>query len=374
MAKGSGEVGRKGRERPTATVPVKRKLGVGPGVGRTGTGVIRGIKKKSQPRPDLVWNDPKDETLLRNEERIKKPEQGKHAENYSKAFKKIDKVHRIPANVNPSQLRSVSNPRSSTHGTHYYNEFIDTDPKTKKRTVRQFSDMEINTAPGQVSDKSKQASERATTYHEYGHFYDSQSNKEKVVIRNTQVDDQHHKRRFDSENAFETIKKEGGDLTPKEGDSEMVTWGKAVQRSKSYKDLQKKRAKAKDSRTRKHLDYLLEPRETFARSYAQYISEKADPGAMKATRERYNKYSDTDKKEIGYHQWRGKDFKDTSSAMGNIFKTRKQAVGKMQVPGGKSYEVTVGRPPESIAPQAIPESPASGKPYPQPTTRSLTNG
>lgn len=61
-----------------------------------------------------------------------------------------------------------------------------------------------------------------------------------------------------------------------EGIKEIDDYWKAVENSKTYKTLQRERDELEDEQ----YDYLLDPRETFARSYSQYIAEKTQDPAL----------------------------------------------------------------------------------------------
>lgn len=338
MAKGSGAVGRKGRakvdgpfiidEPPPPPGKKKRKKRRGPGTGGIGL-AIQGIQKKAQPRPDLEWYDDDNRTVATSD-RVYTPSQGANVGTYKKALENIDKVHAVKAKQSPMQIRAQSRPGSGVLGSHARHQFVETSPGPDQGKVRDFSDLILNTG----YNKGNEPRKRATLYHEIGHGHDTQQNYEEKIIPKTLLDQGYHRRQYDSENAFRKIEQEGGSLEPKKSDTPVVTWAKAVQRSGSYKALVIKREKAKkgsDPGTVRHLNYLTDPKELYARSYTQYVSKKADPGAMKAIRAEYKKEDSDYKTQVGYDHWRGKDFDDVQSSFDRMFGSKGLDLGNISL-------------------------------------------
>ena len=349
MAKGKGSAGRTGRTRDMPQVvgegPRKRRSSGGGGSGISGGG-IAGIGKADQPRKDLVFYSARDERASKPSQKIFAPQQGKYASTYKKSAENIDKVHNVPARMAPVQMATVNNPGGGYLGSHVryqYEEKVKTGapegpqpgsappsvqvsrPPEQTKT-RNMSHIDINVAHSHGKGALAEPGRRATVYHEYGHGLDAQLNAEKKTIPNKvnqKLD--WHRRNFDSENAFKEVERQGT-LEPRAGDSSTVAWAKEVQKSQSYKSLKVKQERA-TGQDRETLNYYLEPREQFARSYAQYVSEKTDPDAMKAVRADYRESSPRWKKDIGYSQWRGKDFEGVRTSLDNIFTENKLRPG-----------------------------------------------
>lgn len=343
MAKGSGEVGRKGRaktdgpfiidEPPPPPGKKKRKKGKGPGTGGIGI-AIQGIKRKAQPRKDLEWYDDDNRTVATSD-RVYTPKQGENVGTYKKALENIDKVHAVKAKQPPTQIRAESRPGSGVLGSHGRYQFVETTPGPDAGKTREFSDVILNTGYNKKSEPRK----RATLYHELGHAQDTQQNYEEKVIPNTLITGEYHTRQYDSENAFRKIKDAGGSLEPNPSDTPVVTWAKSVQRSKSYQSLVRKRETAKDPDRRTYLTYLTDPKELYARSYTQHVAMKADPDAMKAIRADYKGKDSDFKKDVGYDQWRGKDFDDVNSSFDRMYASKGLDVGNLSLDPRKPVEV-----------------------------------
>lgn len=343
MAKGSGEVGRKGRakvdgpfiidEPPPPPGKKKRKKGKGPGTGGIGI-AIQGVITRAQPRKDLEWYDDDDRTVATSD-RVYTPKQGENVPTYKKALENVDKVHAVKAKQPPMQIRAESRPESGVLGSHGRYQFVETTPGPDQGKVRDYSDIVLNTGYNKDSEPRK----RATLYHEIGHGQDTQQNYEEKVIPKTLLDGGYHRRQYDSENAFKKIEDAGGSLEPKTSDTPVVTWAKSVQRSKSYQSLVRKRDTAKDPERKTYLTYLTDPKEVYARSYTQYVSMKADPGAMKAIRADYKSKDNDFKTQVGYDQWRGKDFDDVGTSFDRMFGSKGLDVGNLSLDPRKPVEV-----------------------------------
>jgi len=326
MAKGSGSAGRTGRTRPEDgpiiidLPPGKTKRPRTPGSGGTTGGTITGIPEEYEPRPDLKWYQ-NDKRPVKASERIYTPQQGENVETYNKAKENIDKVHAVRAEQAPMQWRARSRPGDGTLGQHVGLNFVDTDPESPtKGQVLPYSDIVLNTGYNAGNEPAK----RGTLYHETGHGHDFGQNYEEKVIPNSLANDQYHKRKYDSENAFEKVRR-AGTLEPNPKDTPTVQWAKSVQRSTSYKNLVEKREKAKKERNSdavKYLNYLTDPKELYARSYTQYISKHADPEVMKESRRKYKERDSAFKQTVGYDQWRGKDFDTIDQSFDRIFGSR----------------------------------------------------
>jgi len=320
MAKGPGTVGRKGRETPPAYGPVIKRPPRSRG-GGGGAGIGRGMLPESkQPRPDVEWYE-NDQRPVKVSDRVYAPQTGPHAETYKTALNKMDEVHGVKASQNPTQVRAENRPGSGVLGFHQGTSFVETEPGPDQGKVRELSNVTLNTG----YHKDNEPAKRATLYHEFGHANDRQQNFEEKVIPNTRADDQYYKRKYDSENAFRKVQK-SGNLEPERGDTPTVQWAKSVQRSKSFKALEAKKEKAKKDGTNRnlieHLEYLTDPKEVYARSYAQHIARNADPAVEKHWRDDYKKKDADHKKFIGYDQWRGKDFDSIDDSFNRIYGSR----------------------------------------------------
>jgi len=321
MAKGSGTVGRKPGDPPTYGPPIifkPPKGGYGPKKPRKGK---TGIPVKAQPRPEMEWYE-NDQRPVKASDRIYHTEDGPNAETYREATKRIDKVHAVKAGQNPTQWSAQYAPGSEVLGTHSGHVYIDVEPGPDQGKIREYSNVVLNKGYNTDNEPAK----RGTLYHEQGHAHDRQQNFEKQVIPNTYSNDSYHLRKYDSENAFRIVETSGGSLEPDPGDTPTVQWAKSVQRSKSYKSLVEKREKAKKDGTNRglidYLDYLTDPKELYARSYAQFIARNADPEAEKSMRETYRERDDDFKKFVGYDQWRGKDFDSINASFNRIYGSR----------------------------------------------------
>lgn len=316
MAKGSGTVGRTGRvvDGPQAVdspvrVTIRRGGGQVPG-----TGIILGIPIRKRPKPDLIWEDPDEREQVKVSERTAIPSQGEHAGNYKNALENIDKVHTVRKGQNPVQIQTDS--RIDALGEHAYISFIEepSEENGNKATIRTYSNIDIN-----GEDLKTDAQERSVTYHEYGHSYDSQQQdygNEAVVIPNEVENNNYHRRRFQSENAFRRVL-ESGDLEYSPGDKPWDRWAKAVIRSKAYQRSMKESGyKTPATEINDNADYWNRPREIFARSYQQFMGTTQDKESLKAMREITPKNQ----------RWSDEDFKDVGKAIEDIFISRNEYV------------------------------------------------
>jgi len=321
MSKTSGTVGRKGRvvEGPQITegpgIIIRKGRGRRPGAGTVV--LIAGISAKNQPRPGMKWNpDDQGREKVKVSERTVVPDQGEYAGRYKTSMENIDKVHTVQARANPVQIASSS--RIGALGTHQYLSFVQDEPGPegagKPGDILDYSNI-------LVDQKGLSESQgRSTTYHEYGHSYDSQSvnYRDDIVIKNRPVNNDFHRRRFQSENAFQRVK-ESGDYEYSRGDRPWDRFAKAVIKSKAYGRLMKeKNLKATDTTPDTDSFYWQRPREVFARAYQQFMGETTDPESLKSAKAYRGKGSNV--------YWSKADFKEIGMAIEDIFISRGEFV------------------------------------------------
>ena len=96
-------------------------------------------------------------------------------------------------------------------------------------------------------------------------------------------------------------------------DPEMKAWYDTVKGTDSYKNLI--RLRSEEPEYRRYYDYLLQPEEVFARSYAQYIANKSGDPDLKSGLEYWRETN------TGEH-WPDADFKAVESALEKIFEKK----------------------------------------------------
>lgn len=323
MAKGSGAVGKKGRiqegpqivDSPTRIKIKKRKVGTGGGSVQMVPGLIVGMPKKYHPKPGMEWveeHTPADKQVAVSTRTIY-PKQGERKEMYKTAVENIDKVHTVRSAMNPVQMSTDSG--ISARGEHTYLSFVEepSEENDNQVKIRTYSNIDIN--PGETDPE-----DRGVTYHEYGHAYDSQAlnYRDEVVIPETEKNLQFHRRRFQSENAFRRVQ-ESGDTEYHASDSPFDRWAKAVIKSKAHKRSMKGFGHDNPlTEVDDNADYWNRPREIFARSYAQFVGETADPKALKELKRTHPKNA----------SWSKADFKDIGTALEDVFISRGEYVPK----------------------------------------------
>jgi len=314
MAKTKGTVGRKPDDPPIRgpiidyEPPTRRPKSTPMGRG------------KSKPRPEMEWYEG-DQRPVKASDRIYYSKKGKNVETFNTVVENIDKVHGVKASQNPIQLSTQYAPGSGALGVHYGLATVELEPGPDQGKVREYSHIVLNSG---YNDKNEPA-KRGTSYHEIGHSHDRQQNFEEKVIPNNMAGDNRYNRHYDSENAFAKVAQQGT-LEPRPGDTPTVQWAKSVQRSQSYKSLVEKRERARkdgsNPRLVSYLEYLTDPKELYARSYAQFITRNADPEADRHMRDSYKKTDPEFKKYVGYDQWRGKDFDSINDSFNRIYGSR----------------------------------------------------
>lgn len=103
-----------------------------------------------------------------------------------------------------------------------------------------------------------------------------------------------------------------------QNDPELRTWHDAVKATPQYAEMARVRAGGPGitAGQRDHAAYLMDARETFARSYAQWIEVKSGSGVLKF---QHDKIMDRTK---GIYQWEPKQFEPISAAMTAYFQKR----------------------------------------------------
>jgi hypothetical protein len=96
----------------------------------------------------------------------------------------------------------------------------------------------------------------------------------------------------------------------------LAAWREAAFESESYKTLGKLHDQTTDPDLKQHLKYLVDPVEVWARSYAQYITQKSGSDRLLQQLDNLRKHQGSDNIP---RQWPDADFKNISQAIDNLF-------------------------------------------------------